>query len=505
MSYLIGIDLSTTAATTLVLHENGTVISSASEEYPLLTPHHNWAEQNPDDWWAATKKSIQRALAHTAIDRREIKAIGLTGQMHGLVLMDKTGRVLRPAILWNDQRTDEECKWITEQMGFSRLVECVANPALCGFTAPKILWVKRHEPQVYEKIAHVLLPKDYIRYCLTGVYATDVSDASGMLLLDVRKRTWSQEMLTLLGIAREWLPTCFESTEITGHITHAIARETGLPSGIPVVAGAGDQAAHAVGSGIVRQGLVSATIGTSGVVFAHTDTLTIDPQARLHAFCHAVPHTWHQMGVMLSAGGSLRWFRDTFCAEEKIRAAQQGCDVYDIVIGQTYAIPVGSEGLLFMPYLTGERTPYPDPDARGAFIGLTIRHTKAHCIRAVLEGVAFGLRDSLELIKNMGQRITEVRVSGGGARSDIWRHILADVFGTEIVMTTITEGAAYGAALLAGVGTHVYASLPDACDHTIHVTQRITPNEKNAQKYQSLYAVYQSLYPTMKPVFEKLL
>ena len=504
MPYLIGIDIGTTAAKTLVVSEAGDVCASASVEHPLHAPHPNWSEQNPEDWWRATEQSIRAALAQANISPRELKGLGLTGQMHGLVLLDKDGAVLRPAILWNDQRTGAECEWITQRLGFARLMELVCNPALPGFTAPKIIWVREHEPEIYAQVAHVLLPKDYIRYRLTGEFATEVSDASGTLLLDVRKRTWSDEMLRALDLPREWLPACYESPIVSGRVTARAAEATGLPVNLPVVGGGGDQAAQAVGSGIVRNGLVSATIGTSGVVFAHTDDLRAEPQGRLHAFCHAVPGKWHVMGVMLSAGGSLRWFRDALGQSEKSVAELLGRDPYELLTVEAGRAPPGSEGLVFLPYLTGERTPHPDPNARGAFVGLTLRHNKAHMTRAVLEGVAFGLRDSLELLQELGQPVTQVRVSGGGARSALWQQILADVFGVELVTVNVTEGAAYGAALLAGVGAQVYPTVEEACERIVRITHRVEPIPENGARYAECYALYRSLYPILKPAFDRL-
>jgi xylulokinase len=504
MAYLIGLDIGTTAAKTLVVSEDGQVVAGASVEYPLYAPRPNWSEQNPQDWWRAAVQSIRAALAQAGISPGELKGLGLTGQMHGMVLLDEGGEVLRPAILWNDQRTAAECQWITEKLGFARLMELVGNPALPGFTAPKILWVRRHEPDVYARVAHVLLPKDYVRYRLTGELATEVSDASGTLLLDGRRRVWSDEMLQALDLPREWLPACYESPVVSGRVTSRAAEATGLPVGLAVAGGGGDQAAQAVGSGIVRDGLVSATIGTSGVVFAHTDELRTEPQGRLHAFCHAVPGKWHVMGVMLSAGGSLRWFRDALGQPEKSLAELLARDSYELLTEEALQAPPGSEGLIFLPYLTGERTPYPDPNARGSFVGLTLRHTKGHLVRAVLEGVAFGLRDSLELLKGLGQEVSQVRASGGGARSTLWQQILADVFGVELVTINVTEGAAYGAALLAGVGAGVYPTVEDACRSAIRVTRRVEPIPDHVARYAEGYAVYRSLYPALKPAFDRL-
>jgi xylulokinase len=504
MAHLIGLDIGTTAAKTLIVSEDGQVVASASVEYPIYAPRPNWSEQNPEDWWRAAVQSIRAALAQAGISPCELKGMGLTGQMHGLVLLNGNGEVLRPAILWNDQRTAAECDWITQRVGFTRLMELVGNPALPGFTAPKILWVRQHEPDVYARVAHILLPKDYIRYRLTGEFATEVSDASGTLLLDVRRRAWSDEMLKALDLPRQWLPVCHESPIISGRVTARAADATGLPVGLPVAGGGGDQAAQAVGSGIVRGGLVSATIGTSGVVFAHTDALRTEPQGRLHAFCHAVPGRWHVMGVMLSAGGSLRWFRDALGQPEKSLAELLARDPYELLTEEALQAPPGSDGLIFLPYLTGERTPYPDPNARGSFVGLTLRHTKAHLVRAVLEGVAFGMRDSLELLKGLGQDVSQVRASGGGARSILWQQILADVFGAELVTINVTEGAAYGAALLAGVGAGVYPSVEDACQSVIRITRRVEPVPDHVARYAEGYAVYRSLYPALKSAFDRL-
>jgi len=406
--------------------------------------------------------------------------------------------------MWNDQRTGPQCAWITEKIGAERVLRLTGNPVLPGFTAPKIIWVREHEPEIYEKAAKVLLPKDYIRYRLTGEFATEVSDASGTSLFDVGRRGWSEEVLQALEVPQDWLPECYESPAVSGYISATTAGETGLVAGMPVVGGGGDQAAQAVGSGIVRMGLLSVTIGTSGVVFASIDEFLVEPQGRLHAFCHAVPGKWHLMGVMLSAGGSLRWFRDALGQMEKDMAALVGRDPYELLTLEAAQAPPGSEGLLFLPYLTGERTPYPDPNARGVFMGLTLRHSKPHMIRAVLEGVAYGLRDSLELLRNLGLEIQQVRASGGGARSELWRQIQADVFSTELVVINVTEGAAYGAALLAGVGTGVYASVEEACDRTIRIVTRTEPQEGNVRLYNDYYPIYRSLYKALKPDFNRV-
>ncbi len=501
--YLLGIDVGTSGTKALLIDaSNGALKASATTEYPMFTPQPLWAEQNPTDWWTAAVTSIRSVLKSEGVTPQQVRGIGLTGQMHGLVLLDKQGKVLRPCIMWNDQRTGAQCAAITDKIGPARLLDLVANPILPGFTAPKIVWVREHEPDVYARIAHVLLPKDYLRYRLTGVLATEVSDASGMVLLDVKNRTWSTEMLAALDIPREWLADCFESPVVSARVSAAAADETGLCVGTPVVGGGGDQAAQAVGTGIIKPGIISATLGTSGVVFAATDKFVVEPEGRLHAFCHAVPGQWHWMGVMLSAAGSFRWFRDTLAQAEWAEARARGTDVYDTLTAQAATVPAGSEGLIFLPYLSGERTPYPDPDARGVFFGLTLRHTKAHMVRSVLEGVSFGLRDSLELMRAMGLNINQVRASGGGARSPLWRQILADVFGTEIALVNATEGAAFGAALLAGVGAGLYKDVQEACAQTIRVTDQVEPGP-NAAAYAEYYPIYRKLYPTLAPLFKQ--
>ena len=415
---LLGIDVSTTGAKALIVNERGDVIASATEEYPLYTPKPLWSEQSPEDWWQGAQQAIRRALAAPGVSADEITGIGLTGQMHGLVLLDRDGQVLRPAILWNDQRTASQCAEITAWAGgLEGAVALTGNAVLPGFTAPKIVWVRENEPEVYEQVAHFLLPKDYLRYRLTGEYASEVSDASGTALFDVGNRRWSARMAELLQIPMSWFPSCAESSVISGRISSAAADATGLRAGTPVVGGGGDQAAQAVGSGIVRPGIISVTSGTSGVVFAHQARYEAEPQGRLHVFCHAVPGAWHTMGVMLAAGGAFRWFRDALGSLEKLMAIETGIDPYDLLTQAAARVEPGAEGLLFLPYLSGERSPYPDPNPRGAFVGLTLRHGKRHMARSVLEGVSFGLRDSLEMIKGLGVPIEQVRASGGGARS----------------------------------------------------------------------------------------
>jgi xylulokinase len=505
MAYLMGIDVSTTGAKALLIDESGQVIATATTEYPLSTPRPLWSEQSPADWWRGVCLSVRKALAKAGSTGEDVRGIGLTGQMHGLVMLDRSGNVLRPAILWNDQRTARQCVEITERVGGAdAILRLTGNAILPGFTAPKILWVRDNEPRVFEQTAHILLPKDYARFCLTGEYATEVSDASGTSLLDVEHRCWSSPMLRALDIPGDWLPRCTESPEVSGRISATAARETGLKPGTPVVGGGGDQAAQAVGSGVVTSGIISVTSGTSGVVFAHSDRFAMESMGRLHAFCHAVPGKWHVMGVMLSAGGSLRWLRDCLGDSERAAAQLSGEDPYELLTRSASRAPAGSLGLIFLPYLTGERTPYADPEARGALVGLTVRHRKEHIVRSVLEGVSFGLRDCLELIQSLNVPIAQVRASGGGARSALWRQIQADIFGKELVLVNVTEGAAYGAALLAGVGVGTYAGVEEAVAHSVAITERVAPIPANVARYQALYPTYRSLYPALAPGFRAL-
>jgi len=499
MAYLLGIDVSTTGNKALLVSTDpaqaGQVVGVAVTENPISTPRPLWSEQDPHDWWDGVQDAIRQVLAKTGVSGKQVAGIGLTGQMHGLVLLDERGDVLRPAILWNDQRTGPQCTWITEKVGMDNLLAWTGSPALTGFTAPKVLWVRENEPQIYARAAHILLPKDYVRLKLTGEYATDMAGASGMSLLNLEKRDWSREMLDALDIPREWLPPTHEGPEITGTVSPEAAAATGLATGTPVVGGGGDQAAGAVGVGAVRAGVVGLVLGTSGVVFAPTDSPLIEEHGRLQAHCHAVPGRWHLMGVMLSAAGSLRWYRDTIAPGTS----------YDDLLLPAADEPIGSEGLVFLPYLTGERAPYPDPNARGAFVGLTVRHTIPHMTRSVLEGVAFGLRDSMELIKDAGLgQIEQVRVSGGGAQSALWRQILADVLDTELVTVNTTEGAAYGAALLAGVGVGTWATVEAACDDTIRVLERVEPGPERVERYEAFYDVYAGLYSSLREAFRQL-
>jgi xylulokinase len=492
---LLGIDLSTTGAKALLIDRDGRVVSSATTPLSLSTPHPLWSEQDPREWWTASTNSIKQALATANASGADVIAIGLTGQMHGLVLLDEQGEVLRPAILWNDQRCGAECDEIRARVGRKELVRITGNDALTGFTAPKILWVETHEPEIYRRARHVLLPKDYIRYKLTGTLAMDKADGSGTMLFDLRERTWSSQILKALNISPDWLPPTFEGHETTGEVTREAATLTRLRPGTPVVAGGGDQAAGAVGTGVVRPGTMAVTLGTSGVVFAATESALIEPEGRLHAFCHAVAGRWHLMGVMLSAAGSLQWYHDKFARERSFAE----------LVAEAADIPAGSEGLLFLPYLSGERTPHPDPLARGAWIGLTGRHGPAHLTRSILEGVAFGLKDIFCLMKDAGlASVDQIRLSGGGAKSSLWRQILADVFATELVTVNTTEGAAFGAALLAGVGAGVWSNVDEACAQTVFVSESIVPNAPAVETYRAMYQHYESLYPALKQTFHGL-
>ena len=492
VAYLLGVDVSTTATKALLIDDRGDVVAVHATEYAFDTPRPLWSEQDPPLWWYGAVQSIRHVLSASGLAPEAITGIGLTGQMHGLVLLTEDGGVLRPAILWNDQRTGAQCDEIRTRVGKENLIRVTGNDALTGFTAPKILWVRENEPNIYARVRHILLPKDYLRYHLTGRTATDKAGASGTLLMDLSRRDWSPEILAALGISADYLPPTHEGPEITGELTSV---DTGLKAGTPVVAGGGDQAAQAVGVGAVSEGIVALTLGTSGVVFATANKPFYEREGRLHAFCHAVPGRWHLMGVMLSAAGSLRWYRDTLAPGVS----------FDDLLAPAAQVAPGSEGLLFLPYLTGERTPHPDPLARGAFVGLTVRHTQAHMTRSVLEGVAFGLRDSFELMKQVGlSAIRQVRISGGGARSPLWRQILADVLNTELVTVNTTEGAAYGAALLAGVGTGIWPDVDTACNAVITVTGSTKPNPDAAQRYEAAYAQYRELYPALKPVFGEL-
>ncbi len=492
---LLGIDVGTGGTRALIIDEHGKVLASAIHEHqPFASPHAGWAEQDPADWWHAAQQAIRAVIEKAGISADEIGGIGLAGQMHGAVLLDENDAVLRPALIWCDQRTQPECDWLNKTIGAERIVELTSNPALTNFTLTKLLWVSTHEPETWKKFRRLLLPKDYVRFCMTGEHAIDVAEASGTLLLDVAHRCWSKEMLEATGIDANSLPPVFESQEVVGHITPEAARLTGLKAGTPVVAGAGDQAAGALGMGIVRPGDVSATIGTSGVVFAATDQPFLEPKGRLHTFCHAIPGRWHVMGVTQAAGLSLRWFKDTF-------GATGAGDPYDLLAAEAANVPAGSEGVLWTPYLMGERAPHLDPEARATLTGLQAHHRRGHIIRAIMEGVAFSLNDTFTLLAELHVPVNAVRLGGGGARSPLWRQIQADIYGQTVEIVEAEEGAAYGGALLAGVGTGVWATVDDACRDVVRIRQKIQPDPAPKALLQKQYSRYRAIYPALANLF----
>lgn len=504
MQYLLGIDIGTSGTKTVLFTQQGKPVASHSVEYPLYQPQNGYAEQNPLDWWNAVAETLKAVMAKSGVKKQNIAGIGLSGQMHGLVMLDAKGDVLRRSIIWCDQRTAAECAEITAKVGRARLVEITANPALTGFTASKILWVRNKEPEIYERCKHILLPKDYIRYRLTGEFATEVSDASGMQLLDVPGRQWSGEVLSKLEIDPALLGKVYESPEITGTVSAKVAELTGLAEGTPVVGGAGDNAAAAVGTGVVRDGRAFTTIGSSGVVYAHTSGISIDKPGRVHTFCCAVPGEWHVMGVTQGAGLSLKWFRDTFCQAEKQTAKAMGVDTYTLLDRQAALSPIGANGLLYLPYIMGERTPHLDADARGVFFGLSAIHQKRDLLRAVMEGVTFSLRDCLGVLREMDIEVGSMAACGGGGSSAFWRQMLADVFACPVTTIDSKEGPALGVALLAGVGAGLYAGVPEACDAVIGFAETCAPVEANTEQYLKYYEVYQKLYPALKDSFSQL-
>ena len=496
---LLGIDVGTSGTRAVVIDDDGHIVATATEDHkPFASPHSGWAEQDPDDWWHACQIAVRAVLGGNLAGREKIAAIGLSGQMHGAVVLDAHGDVLRPALIWSDQRTVDQCRGIVDRVGQARLIELTANPALTAFTLPKLLWVRDNEPGTWNRVRTVLLPKDYVRLRLTGERATDVADASGTLLFDVAKRRWSTAMLDAVEIDERVLARVYESSEVTGVVSKAGAEATGLAEGTPVVAGAGDQAAGAVGMGVVRPGVVSATIGTSGVVFAATDRPTRDSHGRLHTFCHAVPERWHVMGVTQAAGLSLRWFEERFGA-----GVDDGRDPYERLFDEAAAAPPGADGVLWTPYLFGERTPHLDPHARAALVGLTATHGRAHVIRAILEGVAFSLRDTLTIFDEMGVPVRAIRLGGGGARSPLWRQIQADVYGREVELLEAEEGAAYGAAILAGVGAGVWSSVDAACDAAVRIGPRVAPEPEAVAMLDRRYEVFRGLYGALKGVTDR--
>lgn len=505
MKYVLGIDLGTSATKTVLFTETGEKVASASEEYPLLQPQNGWAEQNPEDWWKAAVNTLREVVKKSGVSPENIVSLGISGQMHGLVMLDENGEVLRPSIIWCDQRTGKECEEITERVGAERLIEITANPALTGFTASKIMWVKNNEPEIYAKCKHILLPKDYVRYMLTGDFATEMSDASGMQLLDVPNRKWSDEVLKALDIDPALLGKLYESPEVTGVITAEASRLTGLSENTKVVGGAGDNAAAAVGTGVVVKGSAFTTIGTSGVVYAHTDSPVIDPKGRVHTFCCAVPGAWHVMGVTQAAGLSLQWLRNNICTEETKASEKSGVPVYKIMDDKAANIPIGAEKLLYLPYLMGERTPHLDPNCRGVFFGFSAVHTRAHMIRAVMEGVGYSLYDCVSVLREMGIVPEEMLVTGGGGRSELWRRMLCDIFDLPLRTIDSQEGPALGVAALAAVGAGIYKTVPEACEVMVKKSANKTlPVEANTEIYHKYHDIYKNLYKSLKNDFKAL-
>jgi xylulokinase len=505
MSVFLGIDVGTSGTKVLAVEESGHTVASAMETYPCYHPKPAWSEQDPQDWWRATTGAIQSVVKKARLKPADVRAVGLSGQMHGSVFLDKRERVIRRALLWNDQRTTAECAEIERRAGGRRkLIKLVANPALTGFTAPKILWLRNNEPRSFDKLRKVLLPKDEIRRRLTGEFATEVSDASGTLLLDVAERRWSSALLSKLELDQDLLPRCYESEQVTGQLSRAAAEELGLTTDCLVVGGAGDCAAGAVGNGIVSKGIISTSIGTSGVIFAHSDTVEIDPEGRVHTFCHAVHGKWHMMGVTLAAGGSLQWFQNELCHTNGAISESDVADAYETLNAEAESIAPGSDGLFFLPYLSGERTPHADPDARGCFIGLSLAHRRGHLLRSIMEGVAYSLRDCLEIIRGLGVPIREIRASGGGSKSPLWRQIQADVFGQKVSTINAEEGPAYGAALLAAVGAGAFKNVREACAATIRVVQSTPPGRVAIKTYDRAFPEYRQLYRSLKDDFRRI-
>lgn len=504
MNYLIGIDVGTSATKTVLFDEKGNVVSSVSQEYPLYQPHNGWAEQKPEDWRDAVLKTLKEVVAESGVSGEDVKGIGISGQMHGLVMLDEAGEVIRPSIIWCDQRTGAEVEDMLSIMPRERWIEITANPPLTGWTAAKILWVRKNEPENYKRCRYILLPKDYIRYILTGEFATEVSDASGMQLLDVAGRCWSEEVLEKLDIPREWLGKMYESCQVTGQLLPEIATATGLTTDTKVVGGAGDNAAAAVGTGVVKDGTAFTTIGSSGVVFAHSSQITIDPKGRVHTCCCAVPGAWHVMGVTQGAGLSLKWFKDNFCQDYVAQAEEAGVDVYDLINRDIEKIPVGSDRLVYLPYLMGERTPHLDPDCRGVFFGLSAIHTKAHLLRAVMEGVSYSLADCNDILKEMGVQVDQMMACGGGGKSPIWRQMLSDLYDCQVKTVHQSEGPALGVAILAGVGCGIYESVEKACEQLISVNKCSEPAGENVKKYYEYHQLYKRLYGNLKESYKEL-
>ncbi len=552
MRYLLGLDIGTSGTKTALFNEIGQTIATATYGYDLFQPKAGWAEQNPEDWWNACAEGIKEVIKKSGVNNSDIKGIGLSGQMHGLVLLDKENNLIRNSIIWCDQRTEKECEEITDKIGKQRLIEITGNPALTGFTLSKLLWVRNNEPENYKKINKVLLPKDYIRFKLTGIFATEVSDASGMQMLDINKRNWSSELLNDLQIDKQMLADVYESVVVSGHVIEEAAKLTGLEKGAPVVGGAGDQAAGAIGNGIVKEGVISTVIGSSGVVFASTieeaakltglekgapvvggagdqaagaigngivkegvistvigssgvvfastDTPKFDKFGRVHTLCHAVPGKWHIMGVTQGAGLSFKWFKETFCQKEVEECKINGTNIYDVLTEKAAKSKPGANGVVYLPYLMGERTPHLDPNVKGGFFGVSLINNHDDFIRSILEGVSFSLKNCLDIIEGMNVKIEDIRVSGGGAESEVWRKILCDIFQYKLTTVKASEGPALGVAILAGVGAGVYESVEDACDKIIKGHGTITPDERVKERYEEVYSVYNSLYDKVKDI-----
>ncbi len=503
MSTFLGIDIGTSGTKTLLINETGKILAEATAKYPLYHPKPLWSEQNPEDWWKATVKTVRSTIKQAKVKPADVKAIGMSGQMHGSVFLDRQNEVIRPALLWNDQRTAAECEEIERRAGGrKRLIKMVANPALTGFTAPKILWLRNNEQKNFAKTTKVLLPKDFVRLRMTGEFATDVSDASGMLLLDVSKRDWSKKLLSKLELDSDLFARCYESEEVTGTLTRQAAKSLGLTTDCLVVGGAGDCAANGIGTGVVKRGSLSTSIGTSGIMFVHSDKVEIDPEGRLHTFCHAVRGKWHMMGVSLTGGGALQWFAGKLCAE--VGAGQKNVDPYVVLNREAAKVENGSEGLFFLPYLAGERTPHADPDARGCFVGLTLKHGRGHLARAIMEGVTYAMRDSLEIIREMGVPVRQIRVSGGGSKSKLWRQMQADVFGKPAATINAEQGPAFGVALLAAVGAGAYKDIVEACSANIKVVSETPVDRKARRCYDRAFPISQDLYRSLKKDFKSI-
>lgn len=500
MRYLLGLDIGTSGTKTALFNENGETIATATYGYDLFQPKVGWAEQNPEDWWDACVNGIKDVVQKSGVNNFDIKGIGLSGQMHGLVMLDKENNIIRNSIIWCDQRTEKECEEITKNIGKERLIQITGNPALTGFTLSKLLWVRNNEPENYSKINKILLPKDYIRFKLTGIFATEVSDASGMQMLDINKRDWSEELLNDLEIDKSILADVYESIVVSGHVTEEAAKLTCLQKGTGVVGGAGDQAAGAIGNGIVKEGVISTVIGSSGVVFASTDTPKFDKLGRVHTLCHAVPGKWHVMGVTQGAGLSFKWFKETFCNKEVEDCKTNGNNIYDVLTDKASKSEPGSNGVVYLPYLMGERTPHLDPNVKGGFLGVSLINNHNDFIRSILEGVSFSLKNCLDIIEDMNVNIEDIRVSGGGAESEVWRKILCDIFQYKLTTVKASEGPALGVAILAGVGTGVYESVEEACDKIIKGKDTVIPNVSLKERYEQVYSVYNSLYDKIKDI-----